>query len=219
MTTDEMVQMAKWIAKGYHRRCALATYEDANREAQWTSFDDMVQEALAAMLRAHKTYLEHPEGDERGYLYKVGIYAIHGLMHRSISPVSATSHTLEDLKGLVRVPIDWLTFSAIRPVRSESGVDVPIRHLAVGTGAEPADEVLADRSWLKRVRARVHAVLDPLPHSAAAREVLLGYLNPAAAAKEAGVSVRTVYLAIRRAKVAIENDRELYQLTRERVKE
>ncbi len=71
MTTDEMVQMAKWIAKGYHRRCALATYEDANREAQWTSFDDMVQEALAAMLRAHKTYLEHPEGDERGYLYMV----------------------------------------------------------------------------------------------------------------------------------------------------
>ncbi len=226
MTTDEMVALAESIARTYHRRCPLATYEDQTREAQWTSFDDMVQEALAAMLRAHRTYMRswresRPwiQGDERGYLYKAGVYAIHALMHRSISPVSATSHTLGELRGLVRVPVDWLMTSTVRPVRSEGGADVAMRQAPVAATSEAADEALADRSWLKRVRERVHAVLDPLPHSTLAREVLLGYLTPQETARESGVPVKTVYAAVRRAKLAIENDRVLYDLTRERIRD
>lgn len=207
MTTEEMDEVASHLAGRYKRRC------------WWASYEDLKQEALVTILAAHENYLKHPEGDERGYVWKSAAYQLRNMLLRASAPVSASGHKLDELRGLVRASLEDLAKAGISVVSTGSDAEMVLKRPAAQHEAQLADEVLYDLDWLRRVRNRLIKVLAPVENSVAAREVLLGYLPPHEVAEEAGLNVRLVYRAAKRARRAIGCDGELYRLVQERVKE
>jgi len=195
---EDVMDMALAAALRYRRRC------------WWADVRDLQAEAALAMCSALRW--ARPEGDMRGYLWRVAVVACRNALLRASAPVSAGKNNLDALRGLRRAPVGEAEADRHVVVRGDAGGDVRIRARPRRAAAPPADETLDRAAWEERVRSRLRVVLQTVPDADAARAVLLEDRKPREVAEEAGVPVRSVYHATRKAREVIAQDLELYEL-------
>jgi len=202
VTPLELYALSGQVAKAYRKRC------------RWADFDDMRQEAAMAMLSAHRCYLTHPEGDERGYLYMAATYAVKAYLLRASSPVSASRRRADNLRGLRGTGLQVLE-SGVRSW-SQHGPGSKIRDLP--PAHQPLVLRMSEEAWLERARRELARVFAEVPAGdTIARRVLLEGERATVVAADCNLPARDVLALVARVRRAIVNDAHLYTILRERV--
>ena len=200
ISTAEIIELARGVARRYRRRCWHADVEELTQVG--------VTAELAAL---HQVDQSDPAA--LAYLKRVAAVAMRDSLLRSASPVSA-----RDPGKLVGTRSCVVGTSE----SDEAGTYFPA---APGT---PVDEKVLDAHWEHAARRRLATVTETAsgePNRQRAseslpwgvmRDHLLGEDPPRVVARRYGVPVRIVYRITRELRRAVEEDRELYRLTRER---
>lgn len=177
--------LAKTAAKHYKRRC------------WWADFDDLVQTAYEAILKAETTFRPEVGVAEDAYAWKAILNLLHKRIWKDSSPVSGGSHRpAVSYAGLHR--------TAFPPEDMER--DLP--------PARSNPEKLVGRAeWEAKVRARLAAL--SLPEVAAA---LLDEDRVEESAKKLCVSPREIRTAVQIVRARAVRDPELYDLFRARAR-
>lgn len=92
-SADDVLEIAKKVARRYARRC------------WWASREDLEQEASLAVMQAARTFDPHVGVPFKGYAHRAAVNALGPYLWRQSSPVSETFHRLKTLAGVVHTEL------------------------------------------------------------------------------------------------------------------
>lgn len=199
MTNEIMMQVAGEIAavvsKTYRRKVWWLNNSPDGRQEGISSEEDLIQEAMLAMIKAVPNYDPAFGSTPRAYLFTVAKRTISSMVWRASSPVSTSQTTmLPELQGLIRAPL--------QEANDKPNEDNP-------------EALLARDEWLEQACAAVRARIHEASPDGLAEAVLLGEKKPREVAIEYAVPVQKVYSATARARARVGSDLNLWRMWRE----
>lgn len=185
MLFEEMARLAHAAARAYKRSC------------WWADTEDLEQSAWVAMCEADRTFDESVGVEKGAYFWDAIIKTLKRELLRESSPVSASSGSMNELKGLIKEPVDeeLLDEAVLSPALLLENLE---REKVIKTEFKRA---LVDR--LDRFEVDV------------AMRVLIDEQRPRQISKAQQIPVKQIYTAVRRARATLQNDLRLWEAVRE----
>lgn len=192
ITGDDVLRIAKAVARRYANRC------------WWADVDDMTSEASVAVLQAARTFDPEVGIPFDGYAARAAALRVKMFLWGESSPVSGGLH--DPQKHIAGVMRDELT---VRGRGDDKGAEFERPELSYSP--DPGDELDAV-DWRLKVRRRVRALSRDGRDGDLAHEVLVRGRRPAELIEETG---RDVYGAVHLVRRKLREDRRAYELWRQ----
>ena len=192
MTPDDVLRIARQVARRYKRRC------------WWADLDDLVGEASKAIIVAHKRFDPQVGIPFDGYAQRAASNALQDYLWKQSSPVSGGKHDPRRLiAGVYRAPLEV-------EVRDASGQAVRRERRELSVWEDPLGQVEAE-TWRLDVRERVRAIAEQVPNGDLAVRVILHAHRPQDVIRETG---RNAHRAVERVRSRIRRDYPMWKLWR-----
>lgn len=195
ITAEDVLRIAKAVARRYANRC------------WWADPDDVTSEASVAVLQAKRTWDPTVGVPFDGYAQRAAALRVRTYLWGESSPVTGGLH--DPKKNIANVRRAGLM------MRTAGGHDAPEMHSErpeLMHTPDPAAQ-LDDANWRLRVRRRLRALARDGRDGELATEVLVRGRKPAEVIAESG---RDVYGAVHLVRRKVRSDRRMYNLWRMR---
>jgi len=174
----------------------------------WASYEDLVQEAFIATIKAARTFDPEHGAPIDAYLYRAAVLTLQPVLLRASAPVSAPRRKLDQLRGVTQAthPAGPLHFV------SEGG-QPGLAPEVLALRAPDNCEVLVDlHMWRERVRTRMTELLSDAQHTHITIPILLDGAESYEVAEREGLPLKDVYNATNRARRRLAKDLVLWRL-------
>lgn len=189
ITADDVVRIARSVARRYARRC------------WWADPGDLEGEASIAVLTASSRWDPQVGVPFDGYAARAAANALHNYLWRESGPVTGGMHDPRAIRGPLR--------RASLEIEDDEGHASPRPEVSVG--AQQLD-ALSEASWRLRVRERIREVLKQVRNGDLAIEVMTRGRTADEVRESKQAKIVRVYDSVYHARRAIKDDPEMCKL-------